>query len=83
MDAVRQEGPGGMFLSRPITRYAHFKDWVFMSPLFPSHTYVTSTKRGSVRQPSRPPRISGRSCTRAVQRTPGSTRGSTRRSAST
>ena len=47
MDAVRQEGPGGMFLASDHT-LAHFKDWVFMSPLFRSQAYVTWEKRGSV-----------------------------------
>jgi trimethylamine---corrinoid protein Co-methyltransferase len=47
MDAVRQEGPGGMFLASDHT-LAHFKDWVFMSPLFRSQAYVTWEKRGAV-----------------------------------
>ena len=47
LDAVRQEGPGGMFLASDHT-LAHFKDWVFMSPLFRSQAYVTWEKRGGV-----------------------------------
>jgi trimethylamine--corrinoid protein Co-methyltransferase len=47
MDAVRTEGPGGMFLASDHT-LAHFKDWVFMSPLFRSQAYVTWEKRGGV-----------------------------------
>ena len=41
------EGPGGMFLAADHT-LAHFRDWVFMSPLFRSQSYVTWEKQGSV-----------------------------------
>jgi trimethylamine--corrinoid protein Co-methyltransferase len=36
-----------MFLASDHT-LAHFKDWVFMSPLFRSQAYVTWEKRGAV-----------------------------------
>jgi trimethylamine--corrinoid protein Co-methyltransferase len=47
LDAVRAEGPGGMFLASDHT-VAHFRDWLFMSPLFRSQAYVTWQKQGSV-----------------------------------
>jgi trimethylamine--corrinoid protein Co-methyltransferase len=47
LDAIRSEGPGGMFLAADHT-LAHFRDWVFMSPLFRSQNYVTWEKQGSV-----------------------------------
>jgi trimethylamine---corrinoid protein Co-methyltransferase len=47
LDAVREEGPGGMFLASPHT-LAHFRDWLFMSPLFRSQAYVTWEKQGSL-----------------------------------
>ena len=46
LDAVREEGPGGMFLATTHT-LAHFRDWLFMSPLFRSQAYVTWEKQGS------------------------------------
>ncbi len=46
LDAIRTEGPGGMFLAADHT-LAHFRDWVFMSPLFRSQNYVTWEKQGS------------------------------------
>jgi trimethylamine--corrinoid protein Co-methyltransferase len=47
MDAILSEGPGGLFLAADHT-LAHFRDWVFMSPLFRSQSYVTWEKQGSV-----------------------------------
>ncbi len=47
MDAIRGEGPGGMFLAADHT-LAHFRDWTFMSPLFRSQSYVTWEKQGSI-----------------------------------
>jgi trimethylamine--corrinoid protein Co-methyltransferase len=47
LDAIRSEGPGGMFLAADHT-LAHFRDWVFMSPLFRSQSYVTWEKQGSI-----------------------------------
>jgi trimethylamine--corrinoid protein Co-methyltransferase len=46
LDAIRAEGPGGMFLAADHT-LAHFRDWVFMSPLFRSQNYTTWQKQGS------------------------------------
>jgi trimethylamine--corrinoid protein Co-methyltransferase len=46
LDAVRAEGPGGMFLASDHT-LAHFRDWLFMSPLFKSQAYVTWQKQGA------------------------------------
>jgi len=47
MDAIAQEGPGGMFLANDHT-LEHFRDWMFMSPLFRSQAYVTWEKQGSL-----------------------------------
>jgi trimethylamine---corrinoid protein Co-methyltransferase len=46
LDAIREEGPGGMFLGSMHT-LEHFRDWVFMSPLFKSQAYVTWEKQGA------------------------------------
>ena len=46
LDAVRAEGPGGMFLANDHT-LAHFKEWSFMSPLFRAQSYVTWQKQGA------------------------------------
>jgi trimethylamine--corrinoid protein Co-methyltransferase len=46
MEAVREEGPGGMFLASSHT-LAHFREWVFMSPIFRSQAYVNWQKQGS------------------------------------
>ncbi len=46
MEAVREEGPGGMFLASTHT-LAHFREWVFMSPIFRSQAYVNWAKLGS------------------------------------
>jgi trimethylamine--corrinoid protein Co-methyltransferase len=50
LDAIRDEGPGGMFLAAPHT-LAHFREWVFMSPLFRSQAYPTWEKRGAHETP--------------------------------
>jgi trimethylamine--corrinoid protein Co-methyltransferase len=46
MEALRTEGPGGMFLASDHT-LLHFKEWSFMSPLFRAQSYVTWQKQGS------------------------------------
>jgi trimethylamine--corrinoid protein Co-methyltransferase len=46
MEAMREEGPGGMFLASTHT-LAHFREWVFMSPIFRSQAYVNWQKQGS------------------------------------
>ena len=46
MDAVRDEGPGGMFLAADHT-LAHFREWLYMSPFFRSQNYVSWEKQGS------------------------------------
>ncbi len=45
LDAIKDEGPGGMFLAAPHT-LEHFREWVFMSPLFRSDAYVNWVKQG-------------------------------------
>jgi trimethylamine--corrinoid protein Co-methyltransferase len=47
-DAIAAEGPGGMFLGSAHT-LEHFRDWVFMSPLFRSQAYPNWVKQGSRR----------------------------------
>ncbi len=47
MDAIREEGPGGMFLASTHT-LEHYKEWLFMSPLFRSQAYVTWQKQGAL-----------------------------------
>ncbi len=44
-DAIRDEGPGGMFLASPHT-LEHFRDWLFLSPLFRSQAHPTWLKQG-------------------------------------
>jgi trimethylamine---corrinoid protein Co-methyltransferase len=46
IESMREEGPGGMFLASDHT-LAHFREWMFMSPLFRSQAYVTWQKQGS------------------------------------
>jgi trimethylamine---corrinoid protein Co-methyltransferase len=46
METMREEGPGGMFLAADHT-LAHFREWMFMSPLFRSQAYVTWQKQGA------------------------------------
>ncbi len=45
-DALREEGPGGMFLASEHT-VAHFRDWLFASPLFRSENFTTWEQRGA------------------------------------
>lgn len=47
-DAIREEGPGGMFLGSQHT-LEHFREWVFMSPLFRSQAYPNWVKQGALR----------------------------------
>ena len=74
IETVREEGPGGMFLAADHT-LAHFREWMFMSPLFRSQAYVTWEKRARPPPTGLPP-PSGSSCSRAI-RTPASTTAST------
>lgn len=46
LEALAEEGPGGMFLASGHT-LAHYRDWLFMSPLFRSDAYVNWVKKGS------------------------------------
>jgi trimethylamine--corrinoid protein Co-methyltransferase len=46
IQTMREEGPGGMFLAADHT-LAHFREWMFMSPLFRSQAYVTWQKQGA------------------------------------
>ena len=39
-DALADTGPGGLFLASKHTR-AHFKDWLYMSPLFQTPDFAT------------------------------------------
>ncbi|MDP9329193.1 MAG: trimethylamine methyltransferase family protein [Actinomycetota bacterium] len=39
-DALNEIGPGGLFLASPHTK-AHFKEWLYMSPLFQTPDYAT------------------------------------------
>jgi trimethylamine--corrinoid protein Co-methyltransferase len=50
LETIREEGPGGIFLAADHT-LAHFREWVFMSPLFRSQAYPTWTKQGSAETP--------------------------------
>jgi trimethylamine--corrinoid protein Co-methyltransferase len=45
-EALRDAGPGGLFLSSPHTR-AHFKEWLYMSPLFQTPDFATWEAMGS------------------------------------
>ncbi|MHB1927974.1 MAG: trimethylamine methyltransferase family protein [Acidimicrobiales bacterium] len=46
IDTIREEGPGGMFLAAPHT-LEHFREWVFMSPLFRATAHPNWVKQGS------------------------------------
>lgn len=46
IDTIREEGPGGMFLAAPHT-LEHFREWVWMSPLFRADAHANWVKRGS------------------------------------
>jgi trimethylamine---corrinoid protein Co-methyltransferase len=50
LETIRQEGPGGIFLAADHT-LEHFREWVFMSPLFRSQAYPTWMKQGSAETP--------------------------------
>ena len=39
-DAIAELGPGGLFLASPHTR-AHFKEWLYLSPLFRTQDFAT------------------------------------------
>ena len=45
-DALKEAGPGGLFLASPHTR-AHFKEWLYMSPLFSTPDFATWETMGS------------------------------------
>jgi trimethylamine--corrinoid protein Co-methyltransferase len=45
-DALAELGPGGLFLSSPHTR-AHFKEWLYMSPLFQTPDFATWEAMGA------------------------------------
>ena len=69
LETIREEGPGGIFLARRHT-LEHFREWVFMSPLFRSQAYPTWDEAGRGRDARGGDRPSGRSCSRAT-RIPG------------
>ncbi len=48
LDAIRETGPGGMFLAASHT-LEHFREWSFLSPVFRSTAYSSWTKAGSPR----------------------------------
>ena len=50
LETIREEGPGGIFLASDHT-LEHFREWVFMSPLFRSQAYPTWTKQGAAETP--------------------------------
>jgi trimethylamine--corrinoid protein Co-methyltransferase len=50
LDTIREEGPGAIFFAAPHT-LEHYKDWVFMSPLFRSQAYPTWHKQGAAETP--------------------------------
>jgi trimethylamine--corrinoid protein Co-methyltransferase len=45
-DALAELGPGGLFLASPHTM-EHFKEWLFMSPLFLTPDFATWEGQGS------------------------------------
>ena len=45
-DALKEVGPGGLFLSSPHTR-THFKEWLYMSPLFQTPDFATWEMSGA------------------------------------
>jgi trimethylamine--corrinoid protein Co-methyltransferase len=45
-DALKEVGPGGLYLASPHTR-EHFKEWLFMSPLFQTPDFATWEMSGS------------------------------------
>lgn len=46
LEALRELGPGGMFLGSKHTK-THFKEWLYMSPLFPTTDFATWEMEGS------------------------------------
>ncbi len=48
LETIREEGPGAIFFAAPHT-LEHFREWVFMSPLFRSQAYPTWEKQGARR----------------------------------
>ncbi len=50
LETIREEGPGGIFLASPHT-LEHFREWVFMSPLFRSQAHPTWLKQGAAETP--------------------------------
>lgn len=48
LDAIRETGPGGMFLASEHT-LEHFREWSFLSPVFKSTAFSSWQKAGSVR----------------------------------
>ena len=44
-DALAELGPGGLFLASPHTR-AHFKEWLYLSPLFLTQDFATWQSMG-------------------------------------
>ena len=51
LETIREEGPGAIFFAAPHTLFEHFRDWVFMSPLFRSQAYPTWEKQGAAETP--------------------------------
>ena len=45
-DAIRDEGPAGMFLASPHT-LEHYREWLTISPLFRSQAHPTWVKQGA------------------------------------
>jgi trimethylamine--corrinoid protein Co-methyltransferase len=50
LDTIREEGPGAIYFATDHT-LEHFRDWVFMSPLFRSQAYPTWQKAGAAETP--------------------------------
>jgi trimethylamine--corrinoid protein Co-methyltransferase len=50
LETIREEGPGAIFFAAPHT-LEHFRDWVFMSPLFRSQAHPTWLKQGAAETP--------------------------------
>ena len=46
-DALKEVGPGGLYLSSPHTM-AHFKEWLSMSPLFTTPDFATWESMGAI-----------------------------------
>jgi trimethylamine--corrinoid protein Co-methyltransferase len=50
LETIREEGPGAIFFAAPHT-LEHFREWVFMSPLFRSQAHPTWLKQGAAETP--------------------------------